>query len=152
MYIPKGSIFIKLTSKCVDWYSENWINVCWTKKSVIWISNLDFIPSIVLKTVLALVCSDYKDPLMTGKLLLQGQSCPLSRQNHGRPAPACSAWPAGNAHHEDPQGHPAICAAKLSFSVRQFQKLLGKTKPLEPVHGRKKMINQGHCLLKKMIH
>lgn len=52
------------------------------------------------------------------------------------PVLACSVWPADNAHHEDPQDLPGTCAAKLSFSVRRFQRLLGKTAPLEPGHGR----------------
>lgn len=48
------------------------------------------------------------------------------------PAPAYFVWLAGNAHHEDPQGHLVTCVAKLSFFVQRFQKLLDKTEPLEP--------------------
>lgn len=51
--------------------------------------------------------------------------------NH-TPAPAYFVWPADNVHHEDPQGHLVTCAAKLSFFVQQFQKLLDKTEPLVP--------------------
>lgn len=118
------------------------------KKSVIWILNLDFIysrlhfiynPKNSISFSMQSDSSDCNDLLMMGKLLLQGQSYLLTHQNHCGPVLACSVWLAGNAHHEDPQGHPGICAAKLSFSVQQFQKLLGKTKPLEPVQGRKQI-------------
>lgn len=51
--------------------------------------------------------------------------------NH-TPAPAYFVWPADNVHHEDPQDHLVICAAKLSFFVQQFQKLLDKTEPWVP--------------------
>lgn len=51
--------------------------------------------------------------------------------NH-TPAPAYFVWPADNVHHEDPQDHLVTCAAKLSFFVQQFQKLLDKTEPWVP--------------------
>lgn len=93
--------------------------------------------------------TDYNGLLTLDKFLLQGQNSLFSYQNCYGPVLVCSVWPAGNVHREDPQDRPEICAAKSSFSVQQFQKLRGRIKPLEPVHGRKRVINKRYCLLKK---
>lgn len=61
-----------------------------------------------------------------------------------KPVLACSVWPAGSARHVGPRGPPGICAAGLSFSVQQSQRLPGKTKPLVPVRGRGEMRDHGH--------
>lgn len=72
-----------------------------------------------------------KDLLTLGKV----RRGPLPQQSRRIPVLACSGWPAGNAHHGDPQGLPGTCAAELSSSVPRSQRLLGKTAPLEPGHG-----------------